>query len=78
MDYYKITNESEEHNKMKYKDGLNRFHFLDLDSPDGKHNLSILPEQLIDLSILEVIFNPADYINWTPKWHIARDWGKYS
>jgi hypothetical protein len=62
----------------KYKDGLNRFHFLDLDSPDGKHNLSILPEQLFDLSILDEIFNPADYIWWAPKWHIARDWGKYS
>ncbi|CAD7767225.1 MAG: hypothetical protein DNFNHJIP_00632 [Candidatus Argoarchaeum ethanivorans] len=24
----------------RYKDGLNRYHFWDLDSPDGSHNLS--------------------------------------
>lgn len=29
----------------RYKDGQVRFHFYDLDSPDGQHNLSILPSQ---------------------------------
>lgn len=27
----------------RYKDGLNRYHFYDLDSPSRNHNLSILP-----------------------------------
>ena len=62
----------------KYKDGLDRYHLLDLDSPDGPHNLSILPDQLIDLEVLGKVFDPADYINWSPNWHLARDWGKYS
>ncbi len=62
----------------KYKDGLDRFHFYDLDSPEGKHNLSILPEQLINIKTLEKVFNPGDYVTWTPNWIMPRDWGAHS
>ena len=62
----------------RYKDGLNRFHFYDLDSPDGKHNLSILEEQLTNIELLDDIFDPADYVNWTPNWILKRDWGTFS
>lgn len=62
----------------KYNDGKERFHFFDLDSPDGQHNLSILPENLKSLEILEELFNPADYVKWTPNWAISRDWSIYS
>ncbi len=63
----------------KYKDGLNRFHFYDLNSPEGKHNLSILPHQIFKIEILDEIFNPGDYITWSPiNWIISRNWGKYS
>lgn len=62
----------------KYKDGLDRYHFLDLDSPDGPHNLSILPEQLNEIELLDEDFNPADYIHWKPNWYLERDWGKFS
>mgnify|MGYP006291281609 CR=1 FL=1 len=62
----------------KYKDGENRYHFYDLDSPDGSHTLSILPHQLREIEILNETFNPGDYVNWTPKWFVKRDWGQYS
>ena len=62
----------------RYKDGLDRFHFYDLDSPDGKHNLSILPEQLIAIEILETLFDPETYVTWTPNWIVKRDWGRFS
>lgn len=62
----------------KYKDGLERYHFLDLDSPEGKHNLSILPQQVIDMVLTNKEFDPADYISWTPNWHVSRDWSAYS
>jgi hypothetical protein len=62
----------------KYKDGLNRFHFYTLDSPEGAHNLSILEEQLISIEVLETSFEPGDYITWTPKWLVERDWGLFS
>ena len=55
-----------------------RFHFYDLNSPDGKHNLSIVPDQVIQLEILDEDFDPANYVKWTPNWFIERDWGIYS
>lgn len=61
-----------------YKDGLNRYHFYDLNSPEGKHNLSILPEQLIEITLTNEYFEPGDYVHWTPKWFVSRDWGIYS
>jgi hypothetical protein len=62
----------------RYKDGQDRYHFYDLDSPDGSHNLSILPEQIVDISISEESFEPGIYVTWTPNWFVKRDWGKYS
>lgn len=55
---------------------LNRYHFWDLDSPDGPHVLSILPEQLLDIKMLDRSFEPSDYVSWKPDWYIERDWGK--
>lgn len=62
----------------KYKDGKNRYHFFDLNSPDGSHNLSILPSQLLNIELISEDFNPADFVTWQPKWHITRDWGIHS
>ncbi|MBL0199984.1 MAG: hypothetical protein IPP81_07345 [Chitinophagaceae bacterium] len=62
----------------RYKDGLERYHFYDLDSPDGKHNLSLLPEQILEISLTEQSFDPSEYITWTPNWFVKRDWGSFS
>lgn len=62
----------------KYKGGLDRYHLYDLDSPEEKHNLSILPEQVINIEILNKDFEPSDYVHWEPKWFIKRDWGECS
>ncbi|CEN93695.1 hypothetical protein [Paraclostridium sordellii] len=62
----------------RYKDNLDRYHFYDLDSPSGRHNLSILPNQLIEIEILDECFEPGDYVSWKTNWFIARDWGKFS
>lgn len=60
----------------KDKSKVDKFHFWNIDS---NHNLPVLPEQLINMEILNEEFNPADYIkNWIPEWNIKRDWGKYS
>lgn len=55
-----------------------RYHLYDLDSPEGQHNLSVLPEQLSDIVILDENFDPSNYITWTTNWFIPRDWGIYS
>lgn len=60
------------------KTGKEYYHFYDLDSPDGKHNLPAIPERIRNLEVLNERFDPADYVKWTPNWHIKRDWGKYS
>jgi len=62
----------------KFKDGQNRYHFYDLNSPEGSHNLSILPEQLLNIQILDEKFSPGDYVKWKPNWYVPRDWGEYS
>ncbi len=55
-----------------------RYHFYDLDSPEGIHNLSITPDQLLEIEKLEKKFSPENYISWSPNWFVARDWGLYS
>ena len=60
------------------KDKSDRYHFYDLDSPEGRHNLSILPNQLIYLDITQENFDPADYVKWPPNWFVKRDWGAFS
>jgi len=55
-----------------------RYHFYDLDSPEGSHNLSILPEQIISIETTNKTFDPVNYITWNPNWFIQRNWGIYS
>ena len=62
----------------RYKDGQDRYHFYDLDSPEGSHNLSILPNQVVNLTLTDQGFDPGDYVTWTPNWFLDRDWGRYS
>ncbi|WP_071595811.1 MULTISPECIES: hypothetical protein [Sporomusaceae] len=60
------------------KDQSDKYHFYDLDSPDGKHTLSILPNQIKSIVQSENHFDPGQYVKWTPNWFIERDWGPYS
>jgi len=62
----------------KFKDKSRRYHFHDLDSPNGKHPLPLLPKRVIKIELTELHFNPANYIKWKPKWFIKRNWGVYS
>jgi len=62
----------------KYKDNQERYHFYDLNSPEGKHNLSILPSQIRNIELSSLTFDPKDYITWEPNWFLRRDWGVYS
>lgn len=64
--------------KRKLSVNPDRFHFYDLNSPEGKHNLSILPEEVIRMEILNENFNPWNYVNWKPSWFIERDRWVYS
>lgn len=62
----------------KYNDSRERYHLYDLDSPDGHHNLAILPNQLLNIELLYETFEPSDYVRWIPNWFVKRDWGEFS
>lgn len=59
-------------------DKSDKFHFLDLNSPNGKHSLGVFPEQVKSIVLIEESFEPSEYITWTPNWIVDRDWGVYS
>lgn len=62
----------------RFRDKSQRYHFLVLDGPEGRHNLSILPMQIVKIELTKKHFNPANYIKWKPKWFVKRNWGVYS
>jgi len=63
----------------KFYDKRQRYHFYDLDSPEGVHNLSILPEQLIEIALTDQIFDPNKFVTWQPiNWFIKRNWSNKS
>jgi|SRR6218665_305285 len=62
----------------KYQQPNLRYHMYDLNSPKGPHNLSILPEKITYIELLDEEFDPGTYIKWKPEWLFPRDWGLYS
>lgn len=64
--------------RQSYQDGLNQYHFYDLESHDGQHHLSVDSVQVVGIKLLDEHFDPAEYVSGTPEWKIARNWGIYS
>ena len=59
----------------------NRFHLWDYESDTQRHTLSLNPEQIKSLEVLEETFDPSEFITWDTKsspWFIKRNWGQYS
>lgn len=59
-------------------DKSNRYHLWDYGSDQERHTLSLLPEQVVGIEVLEETFEPAEFITWDADWFIERDWGIYS
>jgi len=58
-----------------------KYHFWDFESVPKPHVVSLNPEQIIHLEILDEEFKPEDIITWdTSKspWSVVRDWGRLS
>lgn len=58
-----------------------RFHLWDYESDTKFHTLSLLPNQVLDIEIIDEDFCPSEFITWslnTSPWHYKRDWGQYS
>lgn len=60
------------------KEKNDRYHMWDYDSDTGRHTLSLPPEQIVNIELLEETFNPSEFVTWTPNWIISRDWGVFS
>jgi hypothetical protein len=60
------------------KDKSDRFHMWDYDSDEGRHTLSLLPNQLVSIEVLTESFDPGEFVTWPPNWFIKRDWGPFS
>jgi hypothetical protein len=55
-----------------------RFHVWDYESDTANHVLSLSPEQVTSITVLNETFEPADFVMWKPDWLIRRNWGMYS
>lgn len=64
--------------KVDAIDKTDKYHMLDLDSPEGRHNLALTDGQIYNIEVLAENFDPADYVTWQPKWIYPRDWGNKS
>lgn len=60
-------------------DKSEKYHMLDLDSPEGKpHNLPVSVSQMTSIEVLEESFDPEKYVTWETNWIYKRDWGNKS
>ena len=62
-------------------DKNDRYHLWDYESDEGKHVLSLKPDQVQGMEPLDDQFDPAEFVTWstaTSPWFVKRDWGRYS
>lgn len=65
--------------RAKQKD--DRYHLWNYESDTGPHPLSIPPEQIHDMTVLDEHFEREEFVTWSAAaspWFIKRDWGPYS
>ena len=55
--------------------GLNRYWLWDYKNSTGTHNLSLSPQQIVELHVLNEMFDPAEFGMRPWPWSIARGWG---
>lgn len=54
---------------------VNQYLLWDYTSNSGSHLLEMLPEQILALSVLGAVFDPAAFGVPAQAWSIPRDWG---
>ena len=58
--------------------GLNKYWLWDYRSGTGTHHLGLSPEQIVDLHVLNEVFDPAEFGPQPWPWSIPRKWGSPS
>lgn len=64
--------------KAKENPPKDRYHLWDFSSPSGAHTESLEANKIHSILILDEVFDPEDFVTWTPNWHVSRDWGRFS
>jgi hypothetical protein len=59
-------------------DGVNRYQLWDYTSNNGSPTLNLLPEQILNLSVMGLTFDPAEFGVWASPWSVPRNWGSQS
>lgn len=62
-------------------DKSDRFHFWDYESDTRNHTLSLLPNQIQSMEVLDENFEPSEFVTWDTSrnmWFVSRDWDGYS
>jgi hypothetical protein len=57
------------------QDGVNRYQLWDYSSNNGSPILVLLAEQILTLSVLGAVFDPAEFGPPPPAWSLPRNWG---
>ena len=63
------------------KEKNDRFHLWDYESDTHVHTLSLSPNQIQRIDIMDETFDPGEFVTWnlaTSPWFVKRDWGQYS
>lgn len=63
------------------RDKNDRFHLWDYESDKFNHVLSLLPMQVVQMDVLDEIFDPVEFVKWDTRnspWFVKRDWGGLS
>lgn len=60
------------------KNKSDRYHLWDYESDTKNHVLSLFPDQVQDITVLDENFDPSEFVAWEPNWFVPRDWGAYS
>jgi len=59
----------------------NRYHLWDYESDTRVHTLSLNPDQIQSIEVLNEEFDPSSFVTWDlvkSPWFVSRDWGNYS
>lgn len=62
-------------------DKLDRYQLWNLEGRKRPFNLALLPDEILEMKLLEDTFSPAEIISWVFKpgcWSVPRDWGSFS
>lgn len=58
-----------------------RYHLWDYESDTGPHTLSLNPDQVTGIDVLDESFDPCEFVTWDTNaspWFVKRDWGRHS